>query len=291
LRDIANIPPRETFHVQLAAVDVGVAFRKLQDAVTASKGLVTVSQLQEDNKVRMEAKFEFDVPSGDKQQAIERLFGEVGAVFGRTSSQVPVNDLATDQKVGYRLVIRSTAAIPPRETVQIKVEVKDVDAQASDLRDIVSAAKGRVIDSTVDRHENGQVQGILKFEVPFVAQDSVLRQIKGAGTVVSQQAKRNPNVPENELTTSHIEVVLSGVTPIVPSDEGLGSYIRASLYLSFKVFSVCLMLIILGVSAVLPWVLVLVAAFKLYSRFVGFRRPHLAPATGPTPPPATPPAA
>jgi hypothetical protein len=285
LRDFANILPRETFYIQIAAIDVAASFRELQDAVTAAKGLVSVGQLIEDNKVKMEAKFEFDVPASERQ-GIEKLFGKVGTVFGRTSSQVPINDLATDQKVGYKLTIRSTASIPPRDTVHVKLEVKDVDGRATDLKDMVLAGKGRIIDSNIDRHENGQVLGVLKFEVPFVSEDSLLRQIKGVGTVVSQQAKRNPQVAENELTTAHIIVTLAGVQPIVPSDEGLGSYIRASLYMSFKVFSVCLMLIILGVSAVLPWALVIWIAYKAYVRFAGSRNLDLAAATGPTPPSA-----
>jgi hypothetical protein len=285
LRDFANIPPRETFTLQIAAVDVAASFRELQDAVTAAKGSVSVGQLSEDNKVKMEATFVFDVPAAERQ-AIEKLFGKVGAVFGRTSSQVAINDLATDQKVGFKLTIRSTASIPPRDTVHVKLEVKDVDGRATDLKDLVLAGKGRVIDSNIDRHENGQVLGVLKFEVPYVSEDSLLRQIKGVGTVVSQQAKRDPKVPENELTTAHIIVTLAGVTPIVPSDEGLGSYVRTSLYMSFKVFSVCLMLIILGVSAVLPWALVIWVAYKAYCRFGGSRNLQLAAATGPTPPSA-----
>lgn len=130
LRDFAAIPPRETFHVQIAAIDVSAGFKELQDAVTAAKGLVTVGQLTEDSKIKIEAKFEFDVPAAERH-AVEKLFSKVGVVLGRTSGQIPVNDQATDQKVGYRLTIRSTATIPPRETVVVKLEVKDVDGRAS----------------------------------------------------------------------------------------------------------------------------------------------------------------
>ena len=282
LRDFNAIAPRETFHLTIAATDVPASFRELQDAVAAAKGLVTVGKLVEDSKTRIEATFEFDIPAAERQ-AIEKLFSKVGAILGRASSQVPVNDLATDQKVGYRLVLRSTAAIPPRDTTVVKLEVKDVDAKASDLKELVVAGKGRIIDSNIDRHENGQVLGILKFEVPFASQDTILRQIKGGHTVVSQQTKRNPQIAENELTTAHIIVTLAGVTPIVPSDEGLSSYVRASLYMSFKVFSVCLMLIILGVSAVLPWALVIWIVWKVYCKLTT-SNVQLAPASGPTPP-------
>ena len=93
------------------------------------------------------------------------------------------------------------------------------------------------------------------------------------------------------MTTTHIDVTLAGVQPIVPSDEGLGSYVRTSLYMSFKVFSVCLMLIILGVSAVLPWALVIWVAYKIYVRMTsGTPDVQLATAGGPTPPSAETPA-
>jgi hypothetical protein len=283
LRDFANIKPRETFHLTIAATDVPTSFRELQDAVAAAKGMVTVGQLSEDSKVRIEATFEFDIPAQERQN-IEKLFSKVGAILGRTSSQVPVNELATDQKVGYKLTIRSTAAIPPRETINVKLEVKDVDARTTELKETVTANKGRILDSNVDRHENGQVSAVLKIEVPFASQDALLRQIKGVGSLVSQKAVRNPQAPENELTTSHIIVTLTGVSPIVPSDEGLGSYVRTSLYMSFKIFSVCLMLIILGVSAVLPWALVVWVAYKAYVRFAGSRDMQLAADGAPTPP-------
>ncbi|MSQ93625.1 MAG: hypothetical protein EXR98_03610 [Gemmataceae bacterium] len=153
------------------------------------------------------------------------------------------------------------------------------------MKGIIKAGNGRIIDSTIDRHENGQVAAVLKFEVPFSSQDVLLRQLKTTGSVVSQKASRNPNVPENDLTTSHIIVTLTGVSPIVPNDEGLSSYVRTSLYMSFKVFSVCLMLIILGVSAVLPWVLVVWIVYKVYCRMTaGSSSMQLATAGGPTTP-------
>ena len=94
--------------LQIAAVDVPAAFRELQDAVTAAKGLVTIGQVIEDTKVKIEAKFDFDVPAAERQ-GLEKLFSKVGAILGRTSSQVAVNELATDQKVGYRLSLPPVA--------------------------------------------------------------------------------------------------------------------------------------------------------------------------------------
>ena len=269
LRDIATIPPRESFHVALAAVDVPIAYHELKEMVAAAKGMVTVGQLVEDTKVRIEAKFDFDVPAADRQK-IESLFSKVGAVLARTNSQVPVNVLATDQKVGYQLILRSAAAIPPREVITVKQEVKNMDTRVAELNELIVAGKGRVVDSNVEGQENGQAVAVLKYEVPFASRDAILKQIKGERGFVSQKAVRNSQVPENDLTTAHIIVTLA-VNPFVTNDETLGSYVRTSFQMSFRVFSMCVMLIILGLSAVLPWVLVVWFAYRVYCKMVGVR--------------------
>jgi hypothetical protein len=47
----------------------------------------------------------------------------------------------------------------------------------------------------------------------------------------------NPQVPDNELATAHIDVTLTSSEPIVPSDEGLWPQIRTSLLYGFKLLS------------------------------------------------------
>jgi hypothetical protein len=266
LRDFANIPPRETFILQVALNDVPATFREFQQAVAQAKGWVSVGKLVEDNKAKIEAQFDFDVPAAEKP-AIEKALAKAGAVMSRTSSQVPVNDLATDQKVGYRLTLRSTASIPPREIVRVKFEVADVDGKATELKELILAGKGRVVDSSIDRYENGQAAAVLVFEVPFASQDTLIRQMKvaAAGKLVSQKTMRNAQVPENELTTVHVIVTLTGANPIVPNDEGITSSIRTSLYLSFKILAFIVMSIVVGLSGIVPCVVMIWIGFKLYA--------------------------
>lgn len=273
LRDFANIPPRETFNLQIAMPDVSVSFRELQNAVNQARGWVTVGQLTEDNKAKAEAQFDFTVPAAERL-AIEKVLTKSGAILSRTSSQAGVNDLATDQKVGYRVTLRSTASIPPREKTLIKFEVADVDSKVTDLKEIVLAGKGRILDSTVDRTESGQVAAALVFEVPFASQDTLIRQMKSAGKLVSQRTTRDQKVAENDLTTAHIIVTLTGSAPILPSEEGVGSYVRGSMYLSFKILAIIVMSVIVGLSAILPVVLLVWIGYKLYVfLFSGSTRP------------------
>ena len=66
LRDFANIPARETFILQVALNDVPASFREFQEAAAQAKGWVSVGKLVEDNKAKIEAQFDFDVPSAGR---------------------------------------------------------------------------------------------------------------------------------------------------------------------------------------------------------------------------------
>ena len=367
LNNIANIPPRHSVTMLIATKDVEGNFAKLQEAIRGTpKGQVRDAKINEQDKQNVNATIDFNVPF-DQKPAIDKLIKEVGSVLTRSASQTPLTELATERKYGYILILRSVANIAPRETVTLKIEVKDVDKKVADLKDMVRAGQGRIANADVARQENGQVNAILTVDVPLAVADLLVRQIKESGNLLGQQTSRNPNVPENELATARIEVTLSGVfagkrprekvalkievedvdkemaqmkelvraskgrvadeksgrhangqssallvfevplsaqdalvqqfkaagklvsydtarnpnvpendlasahitvtlvgaNPIVPSDEGLGSYIRSSLYLSFRIFAYCVMAIILGLSAVVPICLVIFGGYVL----------------------------
>ena len=131
------------------------------------------------------------------------------------------------------------------------------------------AKEAAIVDSSIDRASRERPGGaaVLVFEVPFASQESVLiRQMKGTGKLVSQRTTRNAQQgrPENELTTAHIIVTLAGGTPIVPDDQGLGTYVRKSLNLSFQILATIVMTIIVGLSGIVPCVLLIWIGFKLY---------------------------
>jgi hypothetical protein len=368
LNNIANIPPRHIVTMLIATKDVEGNFSKLQEAIRGTpKGQVRDAKINEQDKQNVNATIDFNVPI-DQKPAIDNLIKEVGSVLTRSASQTPLTELATERKYGYILILRSVANIAPRETVTLKIEVKDVDKKVADVKDMVRAGQGRIANADVARQENGQVNAILTVDVPLAVADLLVRQIKESGNLLSQQTSRNPNVPENDLATARIEVTLSGVFAgklprekvtlmievedidketaqmkelvraskgrvadeksarqpsgkstaslvfdvplstldalvgqfkamgkqlvsydtarnpnvpendlatahiivtlagpgsIVPRDEGLGSYVRTSLYLSFRIFAYCVMAIILGLSAVVPVCLVIFGGYVL----------------------------
>ena len=103
------------------------------------------------------------------------------------------------------------------------------------------------------------------------------------GKPASQRTARNAQIPENPLTTAQIIVTLAG-TPIVPDDKGIGSA-RTSPNLSFQILATIVMTLIVGLSAIVPCVILLWIGFKLYVLMFGVTQsspltPIAAPADG-----------
>jgi hypothetical protein len=104
------------------------------------------------------------------------------------------------------------------------------------------------------------------FDVPLAAKEALAGQIKAIGKVRGQKVAQNPQAPDGKLATAHINVRLSNLTPIVPSDEGLWPQVRRSLGYAFSLLSVSLMFLIVGASVLLPWALLVWLGYKVVRR-------------------------
>lgn len=288
--NLVNIESRNSTTLQIATEDVAGGYAKLHEAIARVKGQVRNTHLNETDKKNVNASIEFSVPTAQKQ-AIDKAIADVGPLLTRNNVQAPITQLASERKFGYNLTLVHVANIQPREKIQLKFEVKDVDESAAKLKDLAAAAKGRVTDARTQRRPNGDVAAILAFDVPLAAKDSLVRQFKDTGKLIGQEEERFPQAPENDLAVAHIHVILAGESPIVPSDENFGAYLRTGFYTSFKIFAWCVMVIIIGVSAVLPWTLLIWGGYKLYCRMspppVARAEPVLAHSIQPPPPAST----
>lgn len=263
LKSEASVPPRETLTLNVYSLDVPAAYRKLQDAAAQLKGQVRALNLNEQDRTNVTAQFDVDVLRVD-MAALEKLLDEAGEVASRSTSRVQPGEVASDRKVGYRLTLRNQ--IPPRETLDLNLEVADVERTAMSLAAAVQGVKGRVTAWEGTQDASGKAVVIQLFDVPFSAKELITDQIKAIGKVRGQKIAQNLQAPEGKLATAHINVRLTNVTPIVPSDEGLWPQVRRSLGYAFTLLSVSLMFLIVGVSVLLPWALLGWLGFRLVRR-------------------------
>ncbi len=263
--NINSIPPRESYTLQEVTQDVPASYRKLQDAVANAKGYVRSGQLNEPDKTNVSAIFNFDVPA-DKREAIDKVLEEVGDVYSRTTERIPPEQVGSDRKVGYRLTLRSVAAMPPRESIQLDILVNEVDETVERFKNLAREKGATIQKAPVDHEANGRVLAFLEFDVPLAAKDELVRKMRNAGKVRVDKSSPNPQVPETKLATAHFRVFVANYGPIVPTDEGLWPRIRTGLTYSFTFLSMSLMFIVIGLSVVLPWALVIWVVVKIVRR-------------------------
>jgi hypothetical protein len=109
--------------------------------------------------------------------------------------------------------------------------------------------------------------------VPLEAKDELVRKFKGFGKLKKSQSSSNLQAAETKLATVHLDLVLVNATPIVPSDEGITPALRSSLTKSFHALTLSFTWIFFGLMTVLPWLLLLWAAFKLVKKIRGKPQP------------------
>jgi hypothetical protein len=138
---------------------------------------------------------------------------------------------------------------------------------------LVAQNQGRAVESHVARERTGRVTAKLVYDVPLSAAPELIDKFKGAGTLRVHQSSRNQQVPDSNLATARLDVTLSNVELIVPSDDGLWPQVRRGLAWSFTALAWSLSWVIVGLCVVLPWALVLYGVYRLVFRLR--RRPDV----------------
>jgi hypothetical protein len=269
---LAAVAPRETSTIQLATKDVPAGYRKLQESVLNAKGRVLNSQLNEQDKQNVTAQLDFEIPRIDEAAVADTMSG-IGDVYSRNVVRAQDGDTVVDSKVRLQVSLVNVARIPPRETTVLGIEVADVDQTANVLSALVTEKQGRVVESHMARERTGRVTAKLVYDVPLSTAPELIDKFKGAGTLRVHQSSRNPQVPDSNLATARLDVTLSNVELIVPSDDGLWPQVRRGLSWSFTALAWSLSWIIVGLCVVLPWALVLYGFYRLALRLR--RRPDV----------------
>jgi hypothetical protein len=259
--NLANMNPRETVSLQLAAADVRAAFQSLRDAAGKSAGRVRTAQLNEPDAQNISAQIDVDVRRPDDAN-FRTALDAAGEVLSRQVNRAPEGDEFTDSKVLYRISLLPADRLPPRETTTMRLEVRDVDQTAAMLSTQVAEAKGRQINSETNRDPSGKVTAKLTYEVPLAAANLAER-FKAAGTLRGSQTSRDQRAPAGKYATARIDVTLASGEQIVSESDGLWPQVRRGLAYSATVLLTSVTWVVFGICVVLPWCVVVYAGYRL----------------------------
>ncbi len=266
LFDVDAVQPRETVNVKIAATDVAAAYESLRTAVAAAKGRIVTAQINEQNRRNITAQLDVTVNRGDAK-ALETALAAAGETLSRQVTRAAETGNVTDAKLHAVIELMPAAAIAPRETVTLAMEVTDVAATLTLFSAQVKEAQGRTVETQVGQERNGQISAHVIFDVPWSAAAALAEKFKTAGQVRVHQVTRDPQAPEGNLAIGRLVITLSNTPLLVPSDQGLWSQLRSGLAISLRGLSISASWLIVGLLFVLPWVLVVYAVLWLARRF------------------------
>jgi glycine cleavage system regulatory protein len=166
LYNLANVAPRQTTNLNLAAADVEVAYKAIAARVEKAGGRVVTSSLTRPQADQVVGAIHFEVRRADA----DAVLGDVralGEVMRLTVTENPDTSNVTTAKQGFVVQLASVAAVAPRETTSVQLAAAEVPAAYNALRDAVRATPtpSRVLTAQLNEQQRDNVTATLDFEV------------------------------------------------------------------------------------------------------------------------------
>jgi hypothetical protein len=259
---LGAVPPRETTTLVLATRSVPASHQGLVEAVKKLKGRIVQSELNESDRKNGTATLNVEILRED-EAGMREAIALAGEVYTRTSSRAQLEDHAVDSKILFNLRLINSLDIPARETVNLKLQVGDVEAQGAALE---AAFKEQVVDSRQDRAGSGQRVSSYTIQVPFGELRTALDRVRNLGNVREHSASKNASIPPHALAVGQIEVRMTDEV-LLSQESGPGANVRRGLAISLQAASWALMVLMVGVCFVLPLILVIWGALRIRRRW------------------------
>lgn len=217
--NLANVAPRNTTTLNLAAEDVEKAYRAILEQVGASGGRVVNSQLTKPTPEQTTGTVVFEAPADVADVLLGAVRG-AGEVMRLDSTTNPDTQNSTDAKRGFSVQIQSLATVPPRESTTLRVAARDVAAAFNALREAVRSAGGRILTSQLAEQEGGSanVTGQLDFEVRRADYAAVEPALGTAGVVLSRNVSRSSDAQNTVDSKVLLQVALVDERTVPPRE-------------------------------------------------------------------------
>ena len=268
LVSIAQVPPRETQTLQVAAKSVPDTYKKLLAALQSDKNpsRILSSQLNEQDRQNITAQVDAEVPRASVGAIEAVLTGVESDVYSRNASRANDTQNTLDTKVRLSISLLAADRLQPRETTAIAVEVGDVEKSLLDAISTAETSGGRVVERLMSKQQNGRVAAHAVVDVPLTTAPATLDKLRNLGTVRVVESSKNPQVPEGPLARARFDLNLGNAAPIVSPEDTVGARLSQGLRTSLNGLTFSLMLIVIGICLIGPFALVIWAGWKFLRR-------------------------
>ncbi|HVT89101.1 MAG TPA: DUF4349 domain-containing protein [Tepidisphaeraceae bacterium] len=263
--NLANIAPRLTTNLNLAATDVEATYRAILKRVTDAGGRIITSNLNRQDATQVNGSIQFELKS-DQADAVRNDITRELQVLRLAVNDNPDTANVTTTKQAFVVQIIPASQVPPRETRTLAVQTSEVETAMQNLNAAASSAGGRTIESSLSQEAGGASIARLIIEVPLDKLDQVVTTAKQQGTLRSAEASKDSQVPDGPLARARVNLTIATGDTIVPQQGGLWDTIRNGLSTSVKGLLWSLQLMVIGLCLIAPWGLMIWGGWRFARR-------------------------
>jgi len=187
--NLANVAPRRTTNVSLAAADVETAYTALATAAKSNGGRVVTSALDRGDPVKATGSLVLEFPPDKFEAAMTALHAQ-GDVLKLTLTENPDTQNSTEAKQGLTVQLVSLAAVPPRENIQQTLAATDVPTAYQAVLNAANTAHARVQSAQLNEQDRQNVTADLQLEIPRTAQVDFDKAVTAAGGSIARTSNR-----------------------------------------------------------------------------------------------------
>jgi hypothetical protein len=211
--NLANVAPRRTTVVSLAAKDVETAYAALMTAAKSNGGRVVTSNLDRGDPVKATGSLVLELPPEKFDAAITTLHAQ-GDVLNLSLTENPDTQNSTEAKQGLTVKLISLANVAPRRTTNTSLAANDVDAAYTAIIATVKSNGGRVVTSTLDRGDPVKATGTLILEIPPDKLSTALATLHAQGDVLNINQAENPDTQNSTESKAGLTVKLFSMAAV-----------------------------------------------------------------------------
>jgi hypothetical protein len=213
--NLANIAPRRTTTVSVAAAQVDRTYAQLVEQVRSAGGRIVTSSLAKPDANTQTADVDFQVPT-EKADAMLDLIRGYGEVMQQDLSENPDTANVTEAKRGFHLRLISLAAVPARETQTLQLAAGNVPQAFNDILSAAKAADARVFQSDLSEQNPQDITAAITIEVPRTASGSVDAAIAKAAQVLTRTVNRSAELDKTVDTKLRLTLAVISADRLPP---------------------------------------------------------------------------
>jgi hypothetical protein len=215
--NLANVAPRRTTNVSLAAADVEAAYTALVNATKSSGGRVVTSTLDRGDPVKATGSLVLEFPPDKFDGALATLHAQ-GEVLNLNLTENPDTQNSTEAKTGLTVKLVSLAIIPPRRTTNVSLAATDVNAAYAAMVNITKSSGGRVVNSTLDQGEPAKATGTLILELPPEKLEAAIATLHAQGEVLNLNLAESRDTQNSTDAKAGLTVRLVSLAAVAPRE-------------------------------------------------------------------------